>query len=426
MTLKPPNEGQQQAINQLKDFLRDKDKGFFLLSGSAGTGKTFCLRHIIQDCPKLKLLFTAPTNKAVRVLRQALTTPDYTPDCRTIYSALGLRMEATGEIKELTKNEDGDIDLSTYDAVFVDEASMVNHALVGYIRGARQADKVKFVFLGDPAQLPPVKEEESLVWKLADESCHLIKVERFDNQILALATSLRGEVDKFLPKFERTHDNDGEEGVWAIPQAEWLLRIKELAQMEKFSMPDSAKAITWRNSNVEALNKFVRQSIFGVEATTTWLQTDRISLLGPAKDLDNNTIGTTDDEGTVLRAFISEHPVWREFKVWSLQIMNDYNKRLTLYALHADSQAEFDKKCQDLAARAKVNRRLWRDFWDFKDSFHTVRHGYCLTAHRSQGSTYNSVFVDWRDILQNPNKREAFRCLYVACSRPRKQLFLNG
>ena len=64
-------------------------------------------------------------------------------------------------------------------------------------------------------------------------------------------------------------------------------------------------------------------------------------------------------------------------------------------------------------------------FWEFKEAFHKLRHAYAITAHRSQGSTYDTAFVDWRDILLNRNRGEAFRCLYVACTRPKRRLFLN-
>jgi ATP-dependent exoDNAse (exonuclease V) alpha subunit len=67
---------------------------------------------------------------------------------------------------------------------------------------------------------------------------------------------------------------------------------------------------------------------------------------------------------------------------------------------------------------------LWKKFWAFKESFHSARHAYAITAHRAQGSTYQIAFVDYRDILLNRNRQEAARCLYVATSRPKKELYL--
>jgi len=53
-----------------------------------------------------------------------------------------------------------------------------------------------------------------------------------------------------------------------------------------------------------------------------------------------------------------------------------------------------------------------------------VKYAYAITAHRAQGSTYDTVYVDYQDILMNRERYEAFQCLYVASSRPRKTLYL--
>jgi len=64
-------------------------------------------------------------------------------------------------------------------------------------------------------------------------------------------------------------------------------------------------------------------------------------------------------------------------------------------------------------------------FLGHQDLFHPVKYAYALTAHRSQGSTYENVWVDTSDILYNRERREAFQCLYTACSRPTKRLNLT-
>ena len=100
------------------------------------------------------------------------------------------------------------------------------------------------------------------------------------------------------------------------------------------------------------------------------------------------------------------------------------NTVVRLLVLHPDSQKTFDEACQDLAHKAKANPRLWKNFWELKELFHDVKYAYAITAHRAQGSTYHTVFVDYVDILYNRNRKEAFQCLYVACSRPTTRLYL--
>lgn len=423
----PLNSDQTSAIESILEFLRDPSAGyFFLLEGPAGTGKTYCIQELVNR-RKGRFIFTAPTNKATKILRSSMSRDGYRPECRTIYSLLGLRLEANGEIKEIAAPSAEEIvDLTDYEAVIVDEASMVNAQLSSFIRQTAEEQGVKFIFMGDPSQLPPVKELHSPIWSMADAKASLHQIMRYDNQILQLATEIRGLTSHPAPSIKFASNNDGEEGVWKLPSPEFHASILNFAGRGLFSSADSAKAIAWRNLTVDELNRKIRQRIFENAAESFWLPDDRLTLLEPARDLDGTPIAHTDDEGKVDRVFEDEHPLHREFKIWRVTVTLEDNRVATLRLLHPDSVREHRRRLDSLVEEAKRDRRKWKAFWNFKDSFHTARHAYAITAHRSQGSTYESVFVDWRDILANPNRSEAFRCLYVACTRPRKRLFLGG
>lgn len=416
------NPEQSAALQAIEDFLSGGEQ-FFLLSGSAGTGKTFCIQHLV-DRVKGRLIFTAPTNKATKVLRDTITTDSYKPECRTIFSLLGLRLEANGEVKELAVPEDP-VDLSQYRAIIVDEGSMVSSKLFSFILRVAKAQRVKFIFMGDPAQLPPVGEPRSPIWDACQSRAHLDRVMRFDNQILALATDLRSRVDHPAPAFKAATDNADGEGVWRLGEGEFESRMLEAVDRGEFGKPNGAKAIAWRNITVEALNRRIRTRLFESAAGSPWLPDDRVIALAPAKDLSDEVVATTDDEGTVTRVEAEWHPVWGEFKVWRLSVTLDDNRPVVFRTLHADSQSLFDERVAQMAEAARLDRRKWGQFWEFKETFHSLRHAYAITAHRAQGSTYDTAFVDWRDILLNRSRGEAFRCLYVACSRPKKRLFLN-
>ena len=415
------NEEQSAAIDAIEAFLRG-DGHFFLLSGYAGTGKTYCIQALVPRV-RGRLIFTAPTNKATKVLRDTLTTNEYKPETRTIYSLLGLRLEANGEVKELAVPEDP-VDLGQYRAVIIDEGSMINANLFKYIFQAAKDQGVKFIIMGDAAQLPPVGEVRSPVWENFDAKAELTRIMRFDNQILALSNAIRKVVDHPAPRFKIESDNADGEGVWRLGEGEFEARIMQAADAGAFSRANAAKAIAWRNVTVDALNRRIRARIFD-NPTQPWLPDDRIILMEPARDLDDETIATTDDEGRITRVEVEDHPVWKEFKVWRLSVTTDDNRPIVLRVLHEDSLRDFERKAEELAFAARIDRRKWGSFWEFKESFHKIRHSYAITAHRAQGSTYDTAFVDWRDILINRNKAEAFRCLYVACTRPKKRLLLN-
>lgn len=418
------NYEQAVAIEAMERFL-DSEESFFVLRGPAGTGKTYCIRELIPRV-RGRLVFTAPTNKATKELRASVSSENYKPECRTIYSLLGLRLEASGEVKELT-NPDDPIDLSKFVAVIVDEGSMINANLFRFIEQTAEAQGVKFIFMGDSAQLPPVGEKTAPIWAL--ENIHsLTTVMRHDNQILKLATALRHLQSHPAPQLKFTADNDGSEGVWLFKSTiGFEAAIFEAAAAGDFSKPNASKAIAWRNVTVDALNTLIRGAIFDNASEHFWLPTDRIILTSPAKDLEdeNRPIGTTDDEGSVERVEVTYHPVYGAYKCWKLSCSMDDNRTVTFWTLHADSQTAFKAEVERRAAEARLDRRKWKFFWDFQESFHQVRHAYALTAHRAQGSTYDSVYVDWQDIFRNKNRLEALKCLYVSCTRPKRRLFLT-
>lgn len=416
------NPEQLAATDAVMDWLSTSSAPFFLLSGSAGTGKTYSLQALIPQI-KGRIIFTAPTNKAVRVLRKMLTSEDYKPECRTIYSLLGLRLEANGEVKELAEPEDP-VDLTQYRLVVVDEGSMVNRQVFGFIKRVAQDFNVKFLFMGDAAQLPPVKEDKSLIWTIP--GAELRTVMRYDNQILKLATSLRDKLSHPAPIFKPASDNDGQVGIWTVTGPQFQAQLADKARNGHFQVPDKVKALAWRNVTVDSLNTFIRSHIFDAEALSSpWLPTDRVTLTGPAADLEGEPMGHTDDEGSVVRVDVDFHPLYPEYKVHRISMETDDGRFMTLQVLHPDDHLRFQQHKARLAAEAKIERRRWRNFWDLVEAFHQVRHAYAGTVHRAQGSTYENVFVDWRDILLNRNRTEAIQCLYVAVTRASQRVIFN-
>lgn len=425
------NPEQEVAVTQMADHCHSRgasDFPFFLLEGPAGTGKTFCMSELVERVKK-RIVFTAPTNKAVKVLREALTTADYKPDCCTIYSLLGLMMAANGEVKELSAPEE-EVDLSTCDIVVIDEGSMNGTLLMRYVKSAAESHpKLRWIIMGDRWQLPPVGEDWSPIWAEAWPRATLTQIMRQDNQILRLSAQVRGLIETPMRALTLRNDHDGVEGVWTWNASELEVGVKEDA---KAFLDGSAKFIAWRNVKVDTFNRIIRQELFADGEKYPWQPGDRITMLGPIKDLlktkedgSHPLCATTDEEGMVERADLLEHPEFKEFLCWRILWRSDFNTSATLWVLHPSMRGKFDQRVARLAAEAKAERKLWAKFWDFKDAFHPVRHAYAITAHRAQGSTYTRAYVNWRDIMLNQNRSEAYRCLYVAVTRPKKELYLG-
>jgi exodeoxyribonuclease-5 len=413
-------EQQSDAVDRLIQFIEDPDPAsiFFTFGGYAGTGKTFCMREVISRCggSKAKFAFTAPTNKAATELRRI------TGDAITIYALLGLRIDKSGELKTLVSGK-APPDLSDYDVIFIDEGSMVNRNLFQILDERCTQYNIKVVFMGDKAQLPPVGEAESPIWK-EKQGTNLTRVMRHDNQILSLVTELREVMNSIAPSITIKSDHSETEGVWKLSKAKFKEDIYNAACNGAFADGAKAKILAWRNVKVNEYNQIVRQAIYGAAAFPgSYMMGERIVAAGPCMRGDESLLNT-DDEAIVESAIDCQHPLEPKYKAIELKCRTELNKVIRLLVLHPESRAAFDNDSQALAHDAKGNGKLWKKFWDHKDLFHDIKYAYALTVHRAQGSTYQNVWVDYQDILLNRNRREAFQCLYVACSRPTTRLYL--
>lgn len=413
------NPEQVTAINDITAFLSAPYVAdpFYVLEGAAGTGKTFCLKEIasLYKMSQGRLAYTAPTNKAAKVIR------NLTGVASTIYSLLGLRIQANGEVKELSSNVGEHVDLTNFDGVAIDEGGMVSVKLLSIIRQEAMRHNLRFLFLGDRYQLPPVGEKESQIWKFPQKSI-LTKVERHDNQILNLVTKIRDAMDQPIMNITINSANDGNEGVWKIAKDAFKARIYSDAEAGFFADTNKTKVIAWRNVRTAEYNNIIRRAIFGAAANIYEIG-ERVIAASPcivAKDVAL----ATDDEAIVESIHLGRHPLNPEFQSIELKCRTEDNRLIRLTVIHPASQIAYENACQSLAHVAKSEPRKWKSYWGMKELFHDVKYAYAITAHRAQGSTYENAYVDYQDILMNRERREAFQCLYVATSRATKKLIL--
>jgi exodeoxyribonuclease-5 len=431
-------EEQAAATDDIIDWFREISLGqdefddrmtcadwFYVLRGYAGTGKSFSMTNLARsglgmNIRPSQICFTAPTNKAVKVLRNYLDGARLN-DCttKTIYSLLGLSLQPNGEVKELSRPEEP-VDLSGYKLIVIDEASMVNRFLMDAIECAVEEWGVPFLFMGDPAQLPPVGELATPVWKIERQST-LTKVMRYGDSMLDLATSIRNVVDNPFPSVKI----ESAPPVYRVSKPEWYDKMVE--NLELFKSGD-AKCIAWRNITVDKYNNFIRGHIFGkAEArANAWLAGDKIVATSMLKNLDDEIFMRTDEEATILQIALGMHPKYNEFQIWNLLAQDEVGRKVTIRTLTPEGQFNLNNRLNELSMEAKNGKRYkWREFWQLKEAFNEVRHSYAITSHRSQGSSYLKTFIDLEDIMLNRNRQEAFRSLYVSCTRQRQEIYIS-
>lgn len=183
---------QEKAKSLIKEWFFNTDNQFFVLSGYAGTGKTFLIDYVVREVLHLKAgdeaVFVSPTGKAAANLVKNGTVAG------TVHSLIYMRdgdefdVDENGEIIEkqaLSFIKRDKID-ERIRLIIIDEASMVNETVLYDLLSFN----VKCLFSGDGAQLPPVNGACPLLGN-ADYTLTQIVRQAKDNPIIQVATMAR-------------------------------------------------------------------------------------------------------------------------------------------------------------------------------------------------------------------------------------------
>jgi exodeoxyribonuclease-5 len=231
------------------------------MKGHAGVGKTWLTQQIVKENSRNRWVLTAPTNKASRVLRQMAKATGLSPDVSTAYSALGLRLQANGEVRRVEAV--GKVKVKDYDVMVVDEGSMVNSVLRRELLKAIDGTPIKVLYVMDPLQLPPVGEDDSAVAGITD-SVTLTEIVRQakGNPIIQTTELLRQAIlDRRMPKFTARKSEQG--GIYLQPEAQWMHWMKAGFNSTKYlDDPNAFRTLAYRNARVGSINFKLRRVLY--------------------------------------------------------------------------------------------------------------------------------------------------------------------
>lgn len=454
------NEQQLEAAMAIVDWALNGDEQFYLLSGFAGTGKSFTVQVITKHLQSkgVTVCYSAPTHKATEVLRVMAGRSGLSVDCETIQSLLWLTVDYDDSGKEILvenhKKSSGNHILH-YQFVVVDESSMISEELWKFLYDIVSVHlPCKVLLMGDPAQLPPVNEQESPAFKVYPRS-ELTKVMRFDGSILKLATEHRDSINSRTPIVPATSIDEDAKGVYVVDESTWLAQIcRAFGSENAKANPDHTRILAWTNKRVDHLNNYVRSFLHGSDAPT-FLQGERLMARTsiPAKktvtsqrwDHDRQEKVCTEKEvsytalptcGQCVVASIvhgRETMDGQSFAVFYMTIVDEVGSVHDLTVLGDEDWEKFDKHMLEWRKEAKQTKQ-WRPYYEALEHFcvfykgsnlmRRLSYGYALTVHSSQGSTFRNVFVDLSDIRRNRKHRERNQCSYVAVSRAAERVLI--
>ena len=397
------------------------------------------------------VVVSAPTHKAKKVVMN--TTGK---DGQTLHSLLGLRPDI--DLDNFNPNDPkfnpiAPPRIGDYNFVIIDEASMINQELYELILQQVKGEKTKVLFMGDPAQIPPVGERESVVFLQPEIEIHqLTKIERQNdtNPLAFVYDALRNNLTTINGGFEhKSQMNDLGEGViFTIDKKEFRNAILQKFKSEEFQKDtDYAKVIAWKNETVIASNKVIRDELFGnntdiIEVgdilmayrTVSAEQKYWINIIENSADyrvieksgLEENKYGIKG-----FRVKLREDLARGEFRFQDVFIIDvGDHQNLHLYGQMHDFFRDM----------GKADKKQWKKYYEFRrcnllmktiDKYvngqlrsagdvivKDLDYGYAITGHKSQGSTYSHVFVMENDINQNWVVKERNQIKYVALTRP--------
>lgn len=442
------NEEQFDGVKKIKHWLNDT-QSIFTLAGYAGTGKSTIVKKILDNY-RYGVVVSAPTHKAKKVVMN--TTGE---DGQTLHALLGLRPDLDLDNFNPNNPKFNPIALpkiADYNFVVIDEASMINQELYDLIIDKTYNTRTKVLFMGDPAQIPPVGERESVVFNQKQNLFHqLTKIERQNdtNPLAYVYDALRNNLNRLDGGFERKSVvNEMGEGVtFTVDKRTFRNAIMEKYHSGEFKKDtDFCKVIAWKNETVISSNQVIREELIGKEVDI--VEVDDL-LMGYRSISDAkqryNIIENSADYRVVKKAKLEENAYG--IMGWRVQIREDlakgHFKHENVFIINTEDHenlhlyAEMHDFFRDMGLSNKKN---WKKYYEFRRSnilmttiekyrnglfrsatdtiVKDLDYGYAITGHKSQGSTYSHVFVMENDINDNWVLKERNQIKYVALTRP--------
>ncbi len=366
---------QDNAIREVREWLADPNGAqIFRLFGYAGTGKTTLAKELAGSV-KGKVLFATFTGKASLVLRSKGCK-----DASTIHSLI-YKVEANDRTGEANFILNPDSDLAGAELLIVDEVSMVGAELANDLLSFKK----RILVLGDPAQLPPVRDEGFFINAEPDVMLTEVHRQAQDNPIIAMSMAIR----------EGRRLEPGQFGSSLIARRSALSmdRCGELVMQ-------ADQVICGLNRSRVGFSRRIRQMKGLVGAAEPWHPTtgDRLICLRNKRQaaLFNGSIWNADEVKVTEGASGLPHI---EAEITSLDEQRDPITARILPGFFNGSEHSYD--------------------WRVKREFEEFTFGWAITCHKSQGSQWNSVTVfDESGAFRD----DARKWLYTAVTRAAEQV----
>ena len=455
------NKEQQSAIVNAVSFLKinTDPTQYYVIEGKAGTGKTTIAKEILKEFEDEQIYVAAVSHKAKGVIKNSFGEDTRGKKFFSIAGLLGMKGINDNDT-QTTKFQVG-LKVPLLDnppaLLVIDEASMITEDVLKKIIDINSSLSRPFqmLFLGDIGQIQPIRDEQSEFYRTHKDLLNK-KSDIFNSKHKSkLITRVRqGEANPILPYADYFWENSQKENpelnptqhivrnnqitdkgslLFSNSEAEVLNSvIKAVKNAVEKGLTNHVKIVTYHVNEKTELNQKIHEALFGKDSD--YSKGDMLILNSPYDLPDVNA--TMENSSEIQIKSIQDTDV-DEFGVHTLYLetngtaytrTGNEQKDCVIQVVSRNDIGLYNQKLQELASYAKrqTNRALkkqaWGDFWEYKGRYADVDFGYAITAHKSQGSTYDIVVVDEKDIMGTTatSNQEKSELIYTALTRPRK------
>ncbi len=449
-----PTVSQRKWFIKIADFILSKTPNTaFILKGYAGTGKTTLIGYLIRQLKyaEYKYVLMAPTGRAAKVMATYSKFSAYTIHKQIYYP----KTESSGKIVfKLKPNK------YRKTIFIVDEASMISddrkqskifengsllHDLIEYVS---QGDQCKLIFVGDPAQLPPVHLNLSPALDINElkhfhfDDVNCVELDSVVRQalgsgILNNATQLRSHLyEEVYDQFQ--FDVDGVTDIHYSNSGMDL--FNSLSSAFDQGGIDQTIFIVRSNKRANLLNEHIRKRILGwedelcvgdqlmvVKNNYFWLDADsKPGFIANGDVIEVLAIlarkNIYDFSFAEVRVRLVDYP---DEDPLETVVLLDTLKSETPSLSFEEGNRLYQKVLEDyVSEKSKYKKFLKVKKNPFFNSLQ-VKYSYAITCHKSQGGQWENVFVE-KPYLQEGSNKDYLRWLYTAITRAKKSLYLIG
>lgn len=424
------------------EFMHDRDAWDMYITGPAGTGKTWLVSTEIAPwciANKINVTVCAFTHRACEVL--AAKMPEGVT-VKTLHSLLKKRPMINQHAISIEQMQVSRVSgrAKPTELIIIDEYGMVGERDLQDLRliqdpGYDANPKFKVLWLGDPNQLPPVGDVQA-VRPEGNYKMRLTKIKRTSEQpLLSVLSKLVSYIEGATPE--------------PLQSNECFIRDTDIV---KKPGPDDV-LLVYTNKRVQELNRLIAGRDYFMPGDTLFSPTTQKtytyygdverpeSIMCPfSGELHTNSkYGTLeflwdkysfaevqDEDGNAYAvAYIAGHHDYntkqQELKVEAA------NSNLAIEQQHKGYKAAAWAKANSSTKLARTRSKAWREFLGFDECVMCLDFPYARTVHKSQGSTFDNVYIDMDDLYQCAERdfKLYLRLLYVAISRARYKVFTN-